>query len=127
MFCGCCVLLCFGSRENVAKRVAEGSWEEFGRMVESVPAGNEGYIGFFIDKPEIIPYIPKTGAVAYRLASPQTFTFSMHSHTRTPTHPHALTHSLTHTHTHSLSLSSIYLYPLDSLPHIHSILTHIRR
>lgn len=48
-------------REGVAARVAEGSWEKFSELVASLPAGNDGYIGFFIDHPEIIPTIIKTG------------------------------------------------------------------
>ena len=28
---------------------------------QDTPPGNNGYVGFFIDRPEIIPHIPKTG------------------------------------------------------------------
>eukprot|EP00051_Salpingoeca_urceolata_P003462 m.58018 g.58018 ORF g.58018 m.58018 type:complete len:567 (+) comp12808_c0_seq1:115-1815(+) len=58
-------MLCYknGSlaRESVAKRVAGGSWEAFGELLAATPAGNGGNIGFFIQEPEIIPFIPTTG------------------------------------------------------------------
>eukprot|EP00730_Choanoeca_flexa_P005907 TRINITY_DN12048_c0_g1_i1.p1 TRINITY_DN12048_c0_g1~~TRINITY_DN12048_c0_g1_i1.p1 ORF type:complete len:542 (+),score=99.08 TRINITY_DN12048_c0_g1_i1:41-1666(+) len=49
------------SRESVAQRVAAGNWDSFAELVESRPAGNDGYVGFFIDRPEIIPHILKAG------------------------------------------------------------------
>jgi len=53
-------------REEVHAR----SWEKLvGRAMnclhsarpQNTPPGNNGYVGFFVDRPEIIPHIPKTG------------------------------------------------------------------
>jgi len=63
------------SRQKVAKTVADGNWDLYNSMVQKSPAGNNGYIGFYIDRPEIIPHIAKTGirrfdAKNYALAGP---------------------------------------------------------
>lgn len=54
-------LLCFknGSltRERIRDAVAEGSWEEFNRLLESTPRGNFGNMGFYFDAQEIIPFV----------------------------------------------------------------------
>lgn len=58
-------MLCYknGSltRERVRNESAQGSWDVFNGYLKSQPAGNNGYVGFYIDQPEITPSIPKAG------------------------------------------------------------------
>eukprot|EP00040_Diaphanoeca_grandis_P013160 m.66531 g.66531 ORF g.66531 m.66531 type:complete len:566 (+) comp23700_c0_seq1:59-1756(+) len=58
-------MLCYknGSlaRETVRNVVADSNWDLFNELVKSTPPGNNGNIGFFIDQPEIIPHISKSG------------------------------------------------------------------
>lgn len=47
--------------QEVANRVANGSFDQFNALIDAGPAGNHGNIGFFINEAEIIPFIPVTG------------------------------------------------------------------
>jgi xylulokinase len=49
------------TREFVRDTVAAGRWEEFNRLVQSVPPGNGGRIAFYLKEPEITPPILKPG------------------------------------------------------------------
>jgi xylulokinase len=52
-------MLCYknGSitRERVRNEAAGGEWATFNKALQTQPAGNGGYVGFFIDQPEITP------------------------------------------------------------------------
>lgn len=54
-------LICFknGSmtRERMRDKYANGSWDEFSKLLGSVPRGNFGNIGFYFDEQEIFPLV----------------------------------------------------------------------
>lgn len=54
-------LLCFknGSltRERIRDATAQGSWEEFGKLLDSTPRGNFGNVGLYFDNQEILPFL----------------------------------------------------------------------
>lgn len=54
-------LLCFknGSltRERIRDAYAQGSWEEFDKLLESTPRGNFGNVGLYFDNQEILPFL----------------------------------------------------------------------
>ncbi|XP_059488601.1 xylulose kinase-like [Neocloeon triangulifer] len=53
-------LLCFANgsltRERLRNKVAKGSWDEFNSLLDSMPRGNFGNFGIFLDVPE--PLLP---------------------------------------------------------------------
>lgn len=52
-------MLCYKNgalaREKVRDKYADASWDKFNELVNSTPAGNNGYLGFYFPLPEIIP------------------------------------------------------------------------
>lgn len=54
-------LLCFknGSltRERIRDLYAQGSWEEFEKLLDSTPRGNFGNVGLYFDNQEILPFL----------------------------------------------------------------------
>ncbi|KAK6631307.1 hypothetical protein RUM44_005833 [Polyplax serrata] len=56
-------LLCFknGSltRERLRNLYAQGSWDEFNRLLDSTPRGNFGNFGLYFDNTEILPFLKK--------------------------------------------------------------------
>ncbi|KAF5361926.1 hypothetical protein D9756_002272 [Leucocoprinus leucothites] len=56
---GFIAMLCYKNgalaREQVRNKYAESDWDKFNELVDSTPAGNNGYLGFYFPLPEIIP------------------------------------------------------------------------
>lgn len=52
-------MLCYKNgalaREQVRDKYAQADWDRFNEHVNSTPAGNNGYLGFYFPLPEIIP------------------------------------------------------------------------
>ena len=50
------VMICFKNADLTRKRIrGDISWEEFNKILNKTPAGNNGYTGFYYDLPEITP------------------------------------------------------------------------
>ncbi|XP_075231647.1 xylulose kinase-like [Lycorma delicatula] len=74
-------LLCFknGSltRERIRNLYCSGSWDEFNRLLESIPRGNFGNFGLYYDSQEIIPFVQgdfrfdKAGSSVSKFTSPE--------------------------------------------------------
>ena len=56
---GFIAMLCYKNgalaREQVRNKYANSDWDKFNELLDSAPAGNNGYLGFYFPLPEIIP------------------------------------------------------------------------